>query len=172
MLNGMNEADVQRILESQFRASLAMLKHAIEKCPEELWTSEAQQNRFWHLAYHALFFTHLYLQPSEASFQPWAKHKPNVQFLGAPPLAPNEPVVIPTPYTREEVAEYLGLCGAEVAVKVPAVPLDADSGFPWLPFSRLEVHLYNIRHIQHHAGQLADRLRNAAGVASPWVRMG
>ncbi len=43
--------------------------------------------------------------------------------------------------------------------------LDADSGFYWLPFNKFELQLYNIRHIQHHTGQLTDRLRQAAMLA-------
>jgi hypothetical protein len=46
----------------------------------------------------------------------------------------------------------------------------APAGFPWLPFNKLELQFYNIRHIQHHTGQLADRLRNAINIGTPWVR--
>jgi hypothetical protein len=28
------------------------------------------------IAYHALFYTHLYLQPAEADFVPWEHHRP------------------------------------------------------------------------------------------------
>ena len=38
--------------------------------------------------------------------------------------------------------------------------LITDDGYDlWLPFSRLELHLYNLRHIQHHTGQLSAYLR-------------
>jgi hypothetical protein len=81
-------------------------------------------------------------------------------------------VAIPSAYSRDEVLEYCEFCHAEVAAEVPAISLDEESGFSWLPFNRLGVHLYNIRHIQHHAGQLADRLRTAANIGTAWVRMG
>ena len=45
----------------------------------------------------------------------------------------------------------------------------APSGFSWLRFGKTELQLYNIRHIQHHAGQLTDRLRTAAGIGVRWV---
>jgi hypothetical protein len=48
--------------------------------------------------------------------------------------------------------------------------LEAPSGFPFLPFNKLELQFYNIRHTQHHTGQLADRLRNAINIGTPWVR--
>jgi hypothetical protein len=39
---------------------------------------------------------------------------------------------------------------------------NSQSGFPWYRMSKLEHQLVNLRHIQHHAAQLADRLRSAA----------
>jgi len=61
------------IVVAQVRAALAMLRSAIEACPEKLWNREIDQNRFWSLAYHTVYFTHLYLSPSEDAFVPWQK---------------------------------------------------------------------------------------------------
>ena len=166
----MADLNIQRHIASQYRASLAMLGKAIDLCPESLWLSTDHTNRFWHIAYHALFYTHLYLQRDEASFQAWKKHQPDCQFLGARPGAPEEPRKIHSPYTKSEVLEYHELCRAEVEAIVPAPDLGAPSGFYWLPFNKLELQFYNIRHVQHHTGQLADRLRNAANVGVAWVR--
>jgi hypothetical protein len=52
------------------------------------------------------------------------------------------------------------------------VRLDAASGFDWLPFNRFELHLYNMRHLQHHTGQLTERLRTICDVGVSCVRMG
>jgi lambda repressor-like predicted transcriptional regulator len=62
-----NEETLRAILKSQYHAALAMLKEALERCPEEVWFSQAHVNRFWQIAYHTLYFTHLYLQPNEAA---------------------------------------------------------------------------------------------------------
>jgi hypothetical protein len=77
---------------------------------------------------------------------------------------------IEPPYTRAEVLEYHQLCRAEVEARVPALDLEAPSGFHWLPFNKLELQFYNIRHIQHHTGPLADRLRTVTNVGLAWVR--
>ncbi len=172
MLTSMDDSAALQHIASQYRAALAMLKQAIQACPEDLWLSTDCHNRFWHIAYHALFYLHLYAHRCEADFRPWTRHKPDSQFLGPRPWARNEARVIPQPYSKEDVLEFCEFCCAEVDVRVPADRLDAESGFHWLPFNRLELHFYNIRHIQHHQGQLADRLRNAAGIGVPWVRMG
>jgi hypothetical protein len=43
--------------------------------------------------------------------------------------------------------------------------LERESGFRWLPFSRSELHVYNIRHVQHHTGQLSAYVRGRYGLA-------
>ena len=171
MLLGMDDAGMQQQLARQYLATLAMLKQAIEACPAELWLDSKYTNQFWHIAYHTIFFTHFYVHASEKDFRPWAKHRKDSQYLGGgPQRSPDDPMAAIETYTREEVLEYHAFCCNEVKAKVHAVPLDAESGFSWLPFNRFEVHLYNLRHLAHHTGQLADRLRVVADIGTPWVR--
>jgi hypothetical protein len=54
--------DLAPIVISQYLASLAMLKQTITQCPESVWNAAGDKNRFWQVAYHALFFTHLYVE--------------------------------------------------------------------------------------------------------------
>ncbi len=50
--------------------------------------------------------------------------------------------------------------------------LMAKTKFPRKDFSRAELHVYNIRHIQHHAAQLIMRLRLDFQTDVPWFRSG
>ena len=152
----------------QFNAPLKMMETAITLCPEQLWL-EGDPNRFWHIAYHALFYTHLYLAPTEAEVVPWEKRRPDYHFLGAPP-GRAEVARAEVPYTQAELLEYVALCRGEVETQIAVVDFEAVSGFFWLPFDKLELQFYNIRHLQHHVGQLAERLRTHAGVGLPWAR--
>jgi DinB family protein len=165
----MTEPNVHEILSKQYRAAMAMLKEAITKYPESLWLAREYPNKSWHIAYHVLFCTHMYLQDSYEQFTPWKKHRENYQWLGRLPSPPHEEPKIGTPYSKEEVLEYLEICWQEIGAKVPGLDFGAPSGFYWLPFNKLELQLYNIRHIQHHAGQLIDRLRTVAGIGIRWV---
>ena len=72
-----NEA-LRPILKSQLHASLAMLKDAIEKCPDDVWLDERYTNRYWQIAYHALFYAHLYLHADASSVTRWASHQAKV----------------------------------------------------------------------------------------------
>lgn len=165
--------DLRSSIASQFQSELAMLRRAIELFPESLWL-EGSPNRSWHIAYHALFYLHFYLAPSDAEFTAWPKHRPEYNYLGEVPRRPEyEPgykPVIEEPYTVAELLEYADFCRTEIESRVAAIDLTAPSGFFWLPFDKLQLQLYNLRHLSHHTGQLAERLRSHAGVGLPWVR--
>jgi hypothetical protein len=165
----MPDLNISRHVARQYRASLAMLGQAIDVCPESLWQSPEYPNRYWHIAYHALFYTYFYLQPGESDFRAWVKHRRGHQYLAAFPGSREEKPKILTPYTKSELVEFHELCRNDVEARVPLLDLAAASGFSWLPFNKLELQFYNIRHIQHHTGQLADRLRTAANIGVEWV---
>ena len=67
--------------------------------------------------------------------------------------------------------EYLAFCQQHVAERVPQLNLEAASGFDWLPFGKLELQFYTIRHIQQHTGELMERLGAGANLELPWVGM-
>ncbi len=170
-----NDPTLRRILKSQYHASLAMLREAIEQCPDDLWSSTSHENAFWQLAYHALFFTHVYLGKDEAAFRPWKQHQSQVQhedgIAGAGQSDPSNPLPqLPKPYTKAQVLEYWRLCDGMVDEAVDQLDLDnPECGFHWYKMSKLEHQFVNLRHIQHHEAQLADRLRSAANIGIRWV---
>ena len=157
----MTDVAFRSVLKSQYHAALAMLREAVERCPENEWSNADHKNAFWQVAYHTLFFTHLYLQRDEASFQRWAQHRGDDDGIDG------------DPYTQAQVREYWLFCDRIVDDAVDAVDLDsAESGFSWYRMSKLEHQLVNVRHIQHHGAQLADRLRSAADIGITWVSSG
>ena len=155
--------DTKRTIKSQYYAALAMLQQAIDACPESLWEDPGYESPFWHIAYHALFYVHLYLQPTEADFFPWEKQQDGYTSLAGDGDREGEP------YSKEDVLAYLDLCREQVEKQVAAMDLAAESGFYWLPFDKLELQFYNIRHIQQHTGELYERLGTAEGPKVDWV---
>ncbi len=163
--------ETKEIIKSQYYASFEMLKQAIEKCPNDLWDHPNYKSKFWHVAYHAIFFTHLYLHPSEEEFKPWEKHRKEYQFLGPLPWPPHKEPEIGEQYSKEEVLAYLSLCREQADKKIDSLDLEAESGFSWLPFNKLELQFYNIRHLHQHIGELCDRLGTMADIEVDWVAM-
>src|SRR5262245_60014498 len=160
-------------LKSQYHAALTMLREAIKRCPDDVWLAAEHTNAFWQIAYHTLFFAHLYMLPNEAAFRPWERHQTDVQHpdgIAGPPDPNSTRPLIPRPYMKSEALAYWNICDQMVDGAVDALDLHSrDSGFSWYEMPKLEHQILNIRHIQHHAAQMADRLRAAAGIGIEWV---
>ena len=141
-----------------------MLREAVEKCPEDVWNSGIPPRQFWRLAYHTLFFTHLYTELKESDFKAWEKHRDEVesdQFREK---------LDATPYTKAEIIEYLELVDARIDPQIDRMDLNSpETGIPWYKnMGKLDHQIMNIRHVQEHTGQLRDRLLEA-GVDQGWV---
>ena len=163
---------IQEVLWSQYEASLRMLEQAVETCPEQLWLDGTARNPFWRLIYHTTFYTHLYLSGSEEAFIPWEKGRANLQFLGPLPWSPHDRVDPGPPYAKSELQRYVQIVREQAEAWIGRLDLDAASAFEWIPFSNLELLVYNLRHLQHHVGQLADRVTQATGTPITWVGYG
>ncbi len=153
----------KEIIQSQYHAALAMLRQAIEKCPDALWVDPSYVNPAWHIAYHTLYYTTLYLQPRAEDFDPLEKYRDDLRGLDT-----SDPAQA---YSKDEIMDYLEDCLDEVEKQVRAVDLEADSGFSWLPFNKLELQFYNIRHIQYHSGELCERIGGQNEVEFKWEKM-
>jgi hypothetical protein len=51
--------DIRKGIRSQYLAALEMLKEVTFACPASQWNQPDDLNKFWQVAYHALFYTHL-----------------------------------------------------------------------------------------------------------------
>ena len=157
------------IVSSQIRAALRMLRRQIEACPDDLWNREVDHNPSWVLAYHTLYFAHLYLSPSEDTFEPYERQVYGHAGYGKTDLGNWTELTQDDVFAKPDVLAYCDYIDGRVSEWVESTPFDAASGFHWLKFSKAEAHLYNLRHVQHHAGQLAERLRQEEDTGGGWV---
>jgi DinB superfamily len=143
----------KQILTAQYEASLAMLNQCIAACPPEHWEGKIANGTFRWVAYHALFFTDLYLSRNEHAFDLRDLHRQGGDE--------REPVAAPG-LSKDDTLAYVPLCRQKIyeslAIETEA-SLAGPSGFSWYKITRGEMHFVNIRHIQHHAGQLSAYLR-------------
>ena len=152
--------DLAPILISQYLASLEMLKQTIALCPESIWNAASDKNKFWQVAYHALYFTHEYLADSAETFTPWVKHREVYDFDESQTFEP---------YDKESILEYLAFCRQQVAERIPRMNLEALEGHGSRSMITLELQIYSIRHIMQHAGELMERLGTRTGAEIDWV---
>jgi hypothetical protein len=143
-----------------------MLRLAIEACPESLWNRETDHNPFWVLAYHSVFFAHLYLSAAEETFEPFERDPAERAGFGRTHLGNWTKLGPADAYARDDVLAYCRHVESLVSDLVNSAPFDTPSGFHWLQFPSGEAHLYNLRHIQHHAGQLIGRVRQVTGTGT------
>jgi len=153
---------------SQYIASLNMLEETINKADDTIWLNKKYTNPFWQIAYHALFYTDFYLYKDEKSFIRWEKFKDGYHRM-ANNQQTSEGTLNIEPYKREEIIEYLKKNQNSLIERLEVTNLEAPSGFHWLPFNKFELQIYNIRHLQHHTGQLIERTREEAGVGIGWA---
>ena len=160
------------LLAHQYEASLSMLNLAVVRCPESSWNQRVAAWKFCQAAFHAVFFADVYLQPSDdvdaLKRQPFHVEHP-ADFRDYEELEDREQVLL---YEKPFVVSYLQNVrrkAQETIARETSGELAGPSGFRRRNCSRAELHVYNIRHIQHHAAQLILRLRLDAGIDVPWV---
>ena len=152
--------DTQAILISQYLASLEMLKQTITQCPESIWNAAGDKNKFWQVAYHALYFTHEYLADSYETFTPWVKHREVYDF---------DESQIFEPFDKDTILEYLAFCQQQVAERIPRLKLEEPEGHGSRSMLTLELQIYSIRHIMQHTGELMERLAARTDAQIDWV---
>ena len=145
-------------IKNQFSAALKMLKAAVEVCPDEHW------KRLWYKVFHTLFFTDYYLSQNPK------------EFIPPDPFTESEfedklPERI---YTKPELLLYLDYCKRKLEQLISDQTTDKwnqewQNQSKTMTYSRLEITLYNIRHLQHHVGQLNHILKEKTGKSPDWI---
>ena len=127
-----------------------MLKQAIVKCPEHVWDDSKDRDKFWFVAYHTLYYAHRYLKAQDKGYVRWETRRYDKPGF---------------PFTKEEILEKLAQVEREVVQQIPLMNLESEaSGLA----NKFELQIYNIRHIQQHAGELYERL-SAHNVKLDWA---
>lgn len=148
-------------LWKQFGASIDMLENAIILCPANLWDTD---KKFWYNAYHCLFFLDYYLTLETEKFSPPAPFT----------LSEFEDTMPERVYSQEELLTYLQFCRNKCRNLIDSLT-DETLKIHWVNVSKtmdypiIEILLYNMRHVQHHAAQLNLILRQEINDAPDWV---
>lgn len=163
----------KRLIANQYEAALCTLNTCIDRCPQTLWEARVGNLKFCQVVFHTLFFADFYLGPGEESLREQAFHRENPQFFrDYEELQDRAQTLL---YDRPSIKNYLRHCRTKASQSIAsetAESLRGGSGFKWRTFSRAELHVYNIRHIQHHSAQLSLRLRLDADQDIPWIGSG
>ena len=141
--------------------------------PEFRWQSPVVNHPVSQTIFHALFFADLYLGSSIADQPRQDFHRQHAEVFGD--YEQLEDRIPHGTYDKPFIHAYLQHCRDKAAATLQSEDetlWKQPSGFPWLDMTRAELHIYNIRHIQHHAAQLVAKLRSDAGLDIPWTQSG
>ena len=170
---------LQQSLWKHFGASIDMLGNAIKLWPEEHWNTN---KKFFYNVYHALVFLDYYL-----TIPPKNYAAPLPFTLTEPGHIPQDAIddVVPDRiYSKKELLDYLqssrekcrNLIAGLTAEKLNERWIDESenmylelSSSDALSYSVLDILLYNMRHVQHHAAQLNLFLRQQINNAPDYV---
>lgn len=158
------------ILASQYKASLGMLRHALGKVADEQWNTEEYNNPNWQIAYHILWGVKFYLGANPERYLPFENAIIGAESLGGTQdwENPDKGIVIKGFHTKDELLSFIDEVEGNLQQQLGALPLEENSGFEWYPYSRLEMHINTIRHIQHHTAQIIERLKTKGITGFPW----
>lgn len=148
----------------QFGAALDMLENAIRLCPENVWGDRKGFHEFWYMTYHTIFWTDHYLDETPESYHP---PEPYTLSEFDPEGAFPDRV-----YTRDEMLTYLEHCRTKCRAVLSGLTDDSAQQLNrhgHKELSVVELHLYNLRHVQHHTAQLNLLLRQQVDNAPRWV---
>jgi len=156
------------MLQSQMLAALETLELCIAGCPEGQWQQSHGDAPFSQVVFHALFFTDYYLSDSDEEMKGRQFHRENpALFRDYEELRWERPRQT---YTKAEILPYYGYCRQRVADYFTGLDDQALlSQAVRKKMSRLELALYLIRHIQHHAAQLGLRIQQITGDELKWI---
>lgn len=157
-------SNFKEIIWHQFGAAIDMLDNAIKACPDGLWDAQTEERPFWYVVYHTLFWLDFYLSGTGEGFKP------------PPPFGLEEldpaGVLPERPYTKDELRTYLKHGRNKCRVTIES--MTDEKAYRLFKFGRVdlsfaELLLYNMRHVQHHAGQLNLVLRQTIDSAPGWA---
>lgn len=139
--------ELKEELWKQFGASLDMFENALRQCPVEMW--ENAEHNFWYNAYHTLFYTDYYSTENPDNFHPPAPYT----------LSEFEPdgTMPDRVYTKHEMLDYTQYCREKTRLLIAGLTSEKAKLRwinKWKNYSLIEMIIYNMRHVQHHAGQL------------------
>ena len=140
-------------------------------CPAEEWDMPHGDSPFSQVVFHTLFYADYYLQFDPESFRIQSFHESHRSiFDNYEELEDRIPVKL---YAREFCETYLEYCKnkCETTIQRETAKTLREASTFRRELSRIEFYVYLIRHIQHHAAQLALRVQSVTGSIVPWISL-
>ena len=157
---------MKREIISQYGKAAAMMEECINLYDDTLWTDRSYQNPAWQVCYHGLFYTNIYLSPSESAIRKWSGEREDYHDLRKIPSSAG--YVFDKTYTHGEMADFLNHIREFLPVYMESFEPEEPCWPSWYNQNQLEFHMTNLRHFQQHTAELLERLNNRSPVSYQW----
>lgn len=159
-------------LWKQFGASIDMLQNALTLWQEETWNND---KKFFYMAYHSLIMLDYYLTNPPKDFS-----TPLPFSFAEPDQVPDGVIgdIVPNhTYTKQELLDYLQASRKKCRQLIEDLTeeklqerwVEDEDASESMDYPVLEILLYNMRHLQHHAAQLNMLLRQKINQSPGWI---
>lgn len=164
--------ELRQSLWRQFGAGINMLMNVLSNCPDNYFETN---KRFYYLAYHSVIFLDYYLTIPPEDFRP--KLSFTIRDKDQRPPDSSGDMIPDKHYSREELLEYVRHCSAKCRLLIEKLTeykllhsrfTEGDQAGD-MDYPLLEILLYNLRHTQHHTGQLNLMIRQDLGEHMDWI---
>ena len=165
---------IDKIKESlwrQFGASIDMLENVIVISPEDFLHENKQ---FFYIIFHNLIFLDYYMTVPPKDFIP--KLPFTIKEADEIPQEAIDDLIPDRIFSKTELLDYLKHCREKGYQFIHSLTEDKlndrfieDLDTDAMDYPVLEILLYNMRHVQHHTGQLNLLLRQNVHQSPKWV---
>jgi len=157
------------ILTNQYFNCFAMLSQAITNYNEDIWFDDKHyKSPVWQIVYHTLFYTNIYCSATENGILHWPKERDSYhRFEIMHELRASGSNLIQS-YTKGEMIEFSAFVKGKVPIYLADMEPDARCWPYWYEEPQIEFHINNIRHIQHHLGEIIERHDIRAAFEYDW----
>ncbi len=163
---------IQESLWRQFGASIDMLINVIANSPDNYLVTN---KRFYYLAYHSVIFLDYYLSIPPTDFSPMLPF--TINDNGQRPPESIGDMIPDKIYSKQELIEYLQHSRLKCKKIIERLTDDEKLNIRFtegnqegdMDYPILEILLYNLRHTQHHTGQLNLMIRQDLNKHMEWA---
>lgn len=164
-------SEIQKSYSRQIGAAFKMLETAIENANDTTWTAKINNVPFWQMCYHVLWFTDFYFHADQKTFQPRSF---DVEGMKNVMVKPDSRMleIQKHPISKSTMKAYCTYARQKANQFIQSIDnsfFTTPSPFEWHGFPKIDLVDYNLRHLQHHVGQLDIILRREQNIGNPWI---
>ena len=164
-------SEIKKSYLRQIGAAFKMLEYTIDKANDTTWTARINNMPFWQICYHVLWHTDFYFHANQATFQPQSFDMKGIKNIS---IKPDSQMIEDQkhPISKRNMKAYCTYAKQKANQFIQNINesyFTTPSPFEWHGFPKIDLVDYNLRHLQHHVGQLDIILRREQNMGNPWI---